>query len=121
MYLSLKYIANAKAIPSKIYFIFYLIFIFSGINPFGRYLIMTNSPIPIIKNLKYGALSIKCTFKVFVASKCAVKKLIKNNAIGAASTHKNHTTKPPNIAPKLFPVPPTITITQITNVYLIGL
>ena len=42
-------------------------------------------------------------------------------AIGAASTHKNQTTKPPRIAPKLLPVPPTITITQITNVYLIGL
>ena len=48
-------------------------------------------------------------------------KLIKNNAIGAASTHKNQTTNPPNIAPKLFPVPPTITITQITKVYLMGL
>ena len=50
-----------------------------------------------------------------------VNKFIKNKAIGAASTHKNHTTNPPRIAPKLFPVPPTITITQITNVYLIGL
>jgi len=30
----------------------YLIFIFSGIIPFGRYLIINNSPIPIIKNLK---------------------------------------------------------------------
>ena len=76
MYLSLKYIANAKAIPSKIYFIFYLIFIFSGINPFGRYLIMTNSPIPIIKNLKYGALSIKCTFKVLSKSKYHKVKFI---------------------------------------------
>ena len=37
----------------------YLIFIFSGIIPFGRYLIINNSPIPIIKNLKYGTLSIK--------------------------------------------------------------
>ena len=50
-----------------------------------------------------------------------VKKLIKNNAIGAASIHKNQTTNPPRIAPKLFPLPPTITITQIKNVYLIGL
>ena len=57
----------------------------------------------------------------FVSGRCAVNKFIKNNAIGAASTHKNHTTKPPRIAPKLLPVPPTITMTQITNVYLIGL
>ena len=46
--------------------------------------------------------------------------LIKNKAIGAASTQRNHTTNPPSIAPKLFPVPPTITITHITKVYLIG-
>ena len=44
-----------------------------------------------------------------------------NSAIGAACTHKNQTANPPNIAPKLLPVPPTITITHITNVYLIGL
>jgi hypothetical protein len=42
-------------------------------------------------------------------------------AIGAASIHKNQTAKPPKIAPKLFPLPPTITMTQIHNVYLIGL
>jgi len=36
-----------------------------------------------------------------------VKKFIKNNDIGAASIHKNQTTKPPRIAPKLFPLPPT--------------
>ena len=34
---------------------------------------------------------------------------------------KNQTTKPPRIAPKLLPLPPTITITQIKKVYLIGL
>ena len=95
--------------------------IFSGIIPWGLKRIINRSPIPTNKNLKYGALSIKCTLKAFVSGRCAVKRFIKNKAIGAACTHRNHTTKPPRIAPKLFPVPPTITITQITNVYLIGL
>ena len=45
---------------------------------------------------------------------------IKNKEIGAASIHKNQTTNPPKIAPKLFPLPPTITITQIKKVYLMG-
>jgi hypothetical protein len=49
------------------------------------------------------------------------KKLIKNNKKICASIHKNQTAKPPKIAPKLFPLPPTITITQIKKVYLIGL
>ena len=57
----------------------------------------------------------------FVSGIPAVKKFIKNNDIGAASIHKNQTTNPPKIAPKLFPLPPTITITQIKKVYLIGL
>ena len=35
--------------------------------------------------------------------------------------YRNQTTNPPRIAPKLLPLPPTITITQIKNVYLIGL
>ena len=56
----------------------------------------------------------------YIANK-SLKKLIKNNAIGAASIHKNQTANPPRIAPKLFPLPPTITITQIKKVYLIGL
>ena len=43
----------------------------------------------------------KWTLKALVSSKPLVKKLIKNNAIGAASTHKNQTAKPPKIAPKL--------------------
>ena len=30
--------------------------------------------------------------------------------------HKNQTTKPPRIAPKLLPLPPTMTITQIKKV-----
>ena len=50
----------------------------------------------------------------------AVNKLNTNTAIGAASIHKNQTANPPKIAPKLFPLPPTITITNIKNVYLIG-
>ena len=78
-------------------------------------------PIPIIKYLKYGTLSIKCIFNECVSAKPAVNRLIKNNEIGAASIHKNQTAKPPNMAPKLFPLPPTITITQIKKVYLIGL
>ena len=40
---------------------------------------------------------------------------------GAASIHKNQTAKPPRTAPKLFPLPPTITITHIRKVYRIGL
>ena len=99
----------------------YCLIIFSGNMPLGLYLIIINNPIPTIKNLKYGALFIKCTLISFVSGKCAVNKFIKNKAIGAACTHKNQTTNPPKIAPKLLPVPPTITITQITNVYLIGL
>ena len=62
-----------------------------------------------------GGSSASLKYEIFV------NKFMKNKAIGAASTHKNHTTNPPRIAPKLFPVPPTITMTQITNVYLIGL
>ena len=77
-------------------------------------------PVPIIKNLKYGTLFIKCNFKAFVSASPAVKRLIKNSAMGAASIHKNQTAKPPNIAPKLFQLPPIITITHIKNVYLIG-
>ena len=96
-------------------------FIFSGIMPLGLYLIISNRPTPIIKNLKYGMLFIKWILKVFVSARPLVKKLIKNNAIGAASIHKNQTAKPPKIAPKLLPLPPTITITQIKNVYRIGL
>ena len=94
----------------------YFISIFSGSIPFGLNLIINNNPRPIIKNLKYGTLSIKWAFKAFVSGIPAVKKLIKNNAIGAASIHKNQTTNPPKIAPKLLPLPPTITITQIKNV-----
>ena len=44
-------------------------------------------------------------FNECVSAKPAVNKLIKNKAIGAASIHKNQTAKPPNIAPKLFPLP----------------
>jgi len=36
-----------------------------------------------------------------VSARPDVNKLIKNNAIGAASIHKNQTAKPPKIAPKL--------------------
>ena len=88
--------------------------------PFGLYLMINRRPTPIIKNLKYGTLSIKCNLKAFVSAKPEVKKFIKNRAIGAASIHKNQTANPPKIAPKLFPLPPTITITHIKNVYLIG-
>jgi len=56
-----------------------------------------------------------------IANLKGIKKLIKNNAIGAASIHKNQTANPPKIPPKLFPLPPTMTITQIRNVYRIGL
>ena len=82
---------------------------------------MSNSPIPIVKNLKYGAESIRCILMALVSGKWDVKIFIKNKAIGAASIHKNQTANPPNIAPKLFPLPPTITITHIKNVYLMGL
>ena len=64
---------------------------------------------------------IKCNFKAFVSARPDVKILIKKSAIGAASIHKNQTAKPPRIAPKLFPLPQTITITHIKKVYLIGL
>ena len=37
----------------------YFISIFSGSIPLGRYLIISNKPIPIIKNLKYGILSMR--------------------------------------------------------------
>ena len=53
--------------------------------------------------------------------KTLVKKSIKYSAAGAASIHKNQTANPPSTAPKLFPLPPIITITQIKKVYLIGL
>jgi hypothetical protein len=55
----------------------------------------------------------KCNFKAFVSSKPLVNKLIKYNEAGAASIHRNQTAKPPRIAPKLLPLPPTITKTQI--------
>ena len=75
-----------------------------------------SNPIPINKNLKYGALSTRCDLIMLVSGRWAVNKSIKNKDIGAASTHKNQTTNPPRIAPKLLPVPPTITITHITKV-----
>ena len=81
---------------------------------------MSSNPIPIIKNLKYGTLLIKCNLNALVSARPDVNKLIKNNAIGADSIHKNQTANPHKIAPKLFPLPPIITITQIKNVYLIG-
>ena len=40
---------------------------------------------------------------------------------GSASIQINQTKNPPNIDPKLFPDPPTITISQIINVNLNGL
>ena len=57
--------------------------IFSGSIPLGLYLIINNNPKPIIKNLKYGTLSIKCALREFGAGMPTVKKLIKNKAIGA--------------------------------------
>ena len=120
--MSLRYIANANAAPNTIYFINnYFISIFSGSIPLGRYRIITNRPIPTIKNLKYGALFIKCIFIAFVSGKCDVDRLIKNSAIGATSTHKNQTNNHTTIDPKLFPVPPPLTLTQITHVYLLDL
>ena len=66
-------------------------------------------------------LLIKCNLYALVASSPLVRKLIIYKAAGAASIHKNQTAKPPSIERKLFPLPPTITITHIKKVYLIGL
>ena len=75
------YIAQATAAPSIIYFIiFYFISIFSGSIPLGRYLMINKRPIPIIKYLKYGTLSIKCIFNECVSAKPDVNRLIKNKA-----------------------------------------
>ena len=47
-------------------------------------------------------------------------ELIKAIEIGSASIHINHMKNPPKIDPKLLPLPPTITITQIIKVNLKG-
>mgnify|MGYP005633265393 CR=1 FL=1 len=46
--------------------------------PFGLYLMINRRPTPIIKNLKYGTLSIKCNLKAFVSARPEVKIFIKN-------------------------------------------
>ena len=46
--------------------------------------------------------------------------LINQMPIGSDSTQKNQIKNPPKIEPKLLPEPPTITITQMTKVYLNG-
>ena len=51
----------------------------------------------------------------------AVNVSIKKVVRGATSIHANQITNPPNIAPRLFPLPPTITIIQIINVNRRGL
>ena len=63
----------------------------------------------------------KCIFKALVSSKPLVKKLIKNKDIGAPQPTKTKQQNLLKLHQKLFPLPPTITITQIKNVYLIGL
>ena len=68
--------AQAIAAPKIIYFInSYFISIFSGSIPLGRYLIINNSPRPIIRYLKYGTLSIKWIFNACVSDIPAVKKI----------------------------------------------
>ena len=67
------FVDKRKKIIIKNFFI-YCFIIFSGIIPFGRYLIINNNPIPIIKNLKYGTLSIRCCLNAFVSGKPDVKK-----------------------------------------------
>ena len=94
---------------------------FSGIIPLGRYRKMSNKTIPINKYLKYGTLSNKCKRIAFCGSSPDVIKLIKKVVIGATSIQANQITNPPNIAPRLFPLPPTITIIQIINVNRSGL
>ena len=72
-----------------------------------------------VKNVVDDVFDLSIDNKPFVKRKFG--ELIKNSEIGAASIQRNQTTKPPKIAPKLFPLPPTITTTHIRKVYLIGL
>ena len=63
----------------------------------------------------------KIIFFVITYSANKDYKLIKNVVMGATSIQENQITNPPKIAPRLLPLPPTITIIQTIKVKRSGL